>query len=60
MSSIRVNVSWAPPEVFFDDPYLPQSDVYSFGIILWELYTRQRPFHELEELLIVPKIVRIL
>jgi serine/threonine protein kinase len=27
-------------------PYSDKCDVYSFGIILWELYCRKHPFEE--------------
>lgn len=39
---------WMAPEVFRGDlTYGPPVDVYSFGILLCELATRQRPWHEL-------------
>lgn len=44
---------WSPPEVWADDRNqqefydTPAVDVYSFGILLWELETVQAPFKEL-------------
>jgi len=37
---------WLAPEVMKGLEYSSPGDVYSFGIILWELYTRQHPFDE--------------
>jgi serine/threonine protein kinase len=43
---------WMAPEVFTGrvTSYDPPVDVYSFGIILWELATRERPWSELDGL----------
>lgn len=40
-------VSWIAPEVFEKQPYDEKADVYSFGIVMWELYTKQTPFQDL-------------
>ncbi len=32
------------PEVLGDDPYGPPADVYSFGVLLWELVICQVPY----------------
>lgn len=32
------------PEVMNGDQYLPRSDVYSFGIVCWEIFTGRVPF----------------
>uniref|UniRef100_A0A158R3X0 Mitogen-activated protein kinase kinase kinase n=1 Tax=Syphacia muris TaxID=451379 RepID=A0A158R3X0_9BILA len=36
--------SWMAPEVFMSQSYNDKCDVYSFGITLWEMVTRRRPF----------------
>ena len=36
-------VLWAAPETFMDEP-TPKSDVYSAGMILWELASREIPY----------------
>lgn len=40
-------VSWIAPEVFEKQPYDTKADVYSFGIVMWELYVKQIPFQDL-------------
>jgi len=37
-------VAWTAPEVFKGFPYSTSSDVYSFGIVLWELVTKRVPW----------------
>jgi len=32
------------PEVIRHEPYSLAADVYSFGVLLWELWARQQPF----------------
>ncbi|KAM9853192.1 ankyrin repeat and protein kinase domain-containing protein 1 [Aulostomus maculatus] len=42
----RGNLSYVPPETFTQSPDLPGTafDVYSFGIIIWEILTQQKPY----------------
>lgn len=37
-------VQWMAPEVLANMSYNEKADVYSFGIICWELLSRQCPF----------------
>ena len=44
--------TWAAPEVLHGQGYSLPSDVYSFGIILWELAARRHPFQGVSEILL--------
>jgi hypothetical protein len=39
-------VRWSAPELLRGDNYDGSVDAYSFGIVLWEIWTRQLPFHQ--------------
>lgn len=48
--SNRMNVGtaeWTAPEVLRNEPSNEKADVYSFGVILYELMTGQEPWKEL-------------
>lgn len=38
---------WMAPEVIRHEPYDSSADVYSFGILMWELCTRELPYADL-------------
>jgi serine/threonine protein kinase len=38
------------PEISDGDEYDEKCDVYSFGIILWEIYTRTKPYNDIPDL----------
>ena len=39
-------IPYLAPEVLSKKPYTKESDVYSFGMIMWELTTGKKPFHD--------------
>jgi GTPase SAR1 family protein len=42
-----VNPTWLAPEIMREEAFSEKSDTYAFGIILWELYTREHPYANL-------------
>lgn len=41
---IHGTVSHMPPEAMKDTTFSMATDVFSFGVVLWELYTQERPY----------------
>src|SRR5207302_3909608 len=39
-------VPYLAPEVLSGKPYTKESDIYSFGMIMWEFTTGKKPFHD--------------
>ena len=39
-------VPYLAPEVLSKKPYTKESDIYSFGMIMWEFTTGKKPFHD--------------
>lgn len=39
---------WMAPEVLMGRPIDEKCDVYSYGIVLWEIFTREEPFPEFQ------------
>eukprot|EP01089_Gocevia_fonbrunei_P014277 TRINITY_DN3876_c0_g1_i1.p1 TRINITY_DN3876_c0_g1~~TRINITY_DN3876_c0_g1_i1.p1 ORF type:complete len:497 (+),score=74.25 TRINITY_DN3876_c0_g1_i1:52-1491(+) len=35
---------WTAPEIFAGSGYTTKADVYSYGVVLWELITREEPY----------------
>lgn len=38
------NPTWQAPEILREEEFTQQSDIYAYGLILWELYTRRHPY----------------
>ncbi len=45
-------VNWMPPEVFDGGVYDTKSDIFSYGMVLWELLTNQIPFGDTNPLMV--------
>src|SRR5207302_1667500 len=41
-------IPYLAPEVLSKKPYTKESDIYSFGMIMWEHTTGKKPFHDRE------------
>jgi serine/threonine protein kinase len=35
---------WVAPEIFRNEPYDEKVDVYSFGILMWEVLAAKKPY----------------
>ncbi|XP_078700262.1 mitogen-activated protein kinase kinase kinase 7-like isoform X2 [Branchiostoma floridae x Branchiostoma belcheri] len=46
MTNNKGSAAWMAPEVFEGSLYSEKCDVFSWGIILWEVITRRKPFDE--------------
>mgnify|MGYP000111641652 FL=1 len=46
LTEYQGTIEYAPPEILQGDLRLlsKKSDIYSFGILIWEVFTERRPF----------------
>lgn len=56
---VQISLLWTAPEILMREKncYSEKSDVYSLGIIFWEMVSRQTPFSEFAAAAIPPVIV---
>ena len=52
-------VQWMSPEVMEGLPYTESADVYAFGIVIWEILTRQCPFEGENQVQIALRVCRM-
>eukprot|EP00210_Caulerpa_lentillifera_P006094 g5822.t1 len=50
-------VTHMPPELFKEEKLTSASDVYSFGIVMWELVSKESPLEGVPHFLIIKKIL---
>jgi serine/threonine protein kinase len=50
-------MNYASPEIISGKSYSSAADVYSFGVILWELFSRKIPFHNMNPTEIATNVV---
>ncbi|XP_073922809.1 ankyrin repeat and protein kinase domain-containing protein 1 isoform X3 [Castor canadensis] len=57
-SALRGTLSYIPPEMFLDSNKAPgpKYDVYSFGIVIWELLTQKKPYAGLDMMAIIIRV----
>ena len=49
---------WMAREVLANEPYGEEADIYSFGVIMWELLTRECPFEGLSQIQVALKTLK--
>ena len=47
MSEFAGTLPWMSPEIMKGEPVNKACDVWSYGVVLWELFTGEKPFSDL-------------
>lgn len=47
MTNNKGSAAWMAPEVFEGSRYTEKCDVFSWGVILWEVLSRKKPFDDI-------------
>ncbi len=56
-TSVPCPIRWMPPESIADRIFSPASDVWSFGILLWEMFLPHKtPYEELGNIEVAMKV----
>jgi hypothetical protein len=57
MSGETGSLRYMAPEVTSNQPYNHKADVYSFGVILWELLTKKKPYEGMNRSLLYERVI---
>ncbi|ELW71625.1 Tyrosine-protein kinase TXK [Tupaia chinensis] len=56
-SGTKLPIKWSPPEVLYFNKYSSKSDVWSFGVLMWEVFTEGKmPFENKSNLQVMEAI----
>ncbi|KAK3033274.1 hypothetical protein RJ639_034348 [Escallonia herrerae] len=63
-SSSAGTPEWMAPELIRNEPFTEKCDIFSLGVIIWELYTLNRPWYGVppqrnEGLMFIPRLVKV-
>ena len=56
-NSAAGTIPWMAPELFDKKPHTAAADMYSLGMVLWEIVSRQSPFHGVMPFVIIGTVL---
>lgn len=56
-SNSEMNVRWNAPEIFNKSSFSKESDVWSFGVLMWEIASRQQPYKNLSNAQVIQLVL---